>query len=182
MWIIGGIASQSLSIWFLRQGNAGHQNKRLWLAAGLLLFVISIWLISIGLGFELGLTWALTTISVAAYALILFPFFLTKQVGHERVPARLKKMPTPPSGSKLRLALRLFSAGPLYLVAALGLSLLVATKPWAIEITRLFTGGLLTPLFWSAGALHATVDPNLWRVAYMPALITAASGMGYLLL
>ncbi|GAA0487854.1 hypothetical protein GCM10009096_33470 [Parasphingorhabdus litoris] len=181
MWIVGGIAVQSLSILSLRQASETN-GKLVWLVFGLLFFALSIWLISNGLGLELGLTWALTTISVAAYALILYPFVTTKDVGHERVPSRLKKMPNPPSGSKARLALRLFSAGPLYLVAALALSLIVATKPWAIEITRLFTGGLLTPLFWSIGALHATVDESLWRVAYMPVLITAVSALGYFLL
>ncbi|GAB5480610.1 MAG: hypothetical protein Pars92KO_03670 [Parasphingorhabdus sp.] len=181
MWIVGGIAVQSLSILSLRQAN-GASGQLIWLVTGLVLFAISIWLISNGLGFELGLTWALTTISVAAYALILYPFLITQQVGHERIPSRLKKMPKPPSGSKARLALRLFSAGPLYLITALAVSLIIATKPWAIEITRLFTGGLLTPLFWSVGALHATVDPNLWRVAYMPVLITAVSALGYFLL
>lgn len=154
----------------------------LWLASGLALFVLSIWLISNGLGFELGLTWGLTTISVVAYALILAPFFQTRAVGHERVPQRLKKMPTPPSGSKARLALRLFSAGPLYLITALALSLIIATKPWAIEITRLFTGGLMTPLFWSVGALHATVDPDLKRVVWMPVLLTGGAAAGYLFL
>ncbi len=182
MWIIGGIAAQSISIWSLRNANRGEANRLLWLAVGLILFVSSIWLISTGLGFELGLTWALTTISIVAYGLILFPFLGAKEVGHQRVPRRLKKMPIPPSGSKARLALRLFSAGPLYLIASLGLGLMIATKPWAVEITRLFTGGLLIPLFWSLGALHATVDSNLWRVAYMPILITAVSAAGYVLL
>lgn len=86
-------------------------------------------------------------------------------------------MPTPPSGSKARLALRLVSAGPLYLLASLALSLLIATKPWSGEITRLFIGGLSTPLFWSVGALHATVDHDLKRIVWAP-LALAASGFG----
>ena len=182
MWIIGGVAVQSLSIFSLRQASSDTGAARIWLVAGLVMFALSIWLIANGLGFELGLTWGLTTISVVAYALILAPFFRTSAVGHDRVPQRPKKMPTPPSGSKARLALRLFSAGPLYLITALALSLIVATKPWAIEITRLFTGGLLTPLFWSVGALHATVDPDLKRVVWMPVLLTASAATGYVLL
>ncbi|MHA7820032.1 MAG: hypothetical protein ACX930_10335 [Erythrobacter sp.] len=65
------------------------------------------------------------------------------------------------------------SAGPLYLVASLALSLVIATKPWTSEITRLFVGGLSTPLFWSVGALHATVDPDLKRIVWVPLALTA---------
>ncbi len=174
MWVIGGVAAQIASVAALREANS-RSSRSAWLVGGISLYAISIWLISQQLGFELGLTWALVTISAIAYFLILHPFLRAQEIGHQRIPARVKKMPAPPSGSKARLALRLFSAGPLYLIASLGLSLLIATKPWAIEITRLFTGGLLVPLFWSFGALHATVDPNLWRVALAPVLITIFS-------
>lgn len=182
MWVTGGIAVQILSILALRGAKVSQTARALWLTGGITLFAMSIWLISVGLGAELGVTWALTTISVVAYLLILYPFFRTDTVGHNRVPNRLKKMPAPPSGSKARLTLRLFSAGPLYLVTALALSLVIATKPWAGEITRLFTGGLMTPLFWSIGALHATVDANLWRIVWIPVALTMVSIAGYVVL
>lgn len=178
MWVAGGIATQFLSIWALRHA----RRRQPLLLGGLALFALSVAMIATGLGAELGMAWALTTISVVAYALILPPFFRARAIGHDRRPARLKKMPAPPSGSKARLALRLFSAGPLYLVAALALSLLIATKPWADEITRLFTGGLTTPLFWSIGALHATVDTDLKRIIWLPVLLVLAAIGGYILL
>ncbi|MEO1019560.1 MAG: hypothetical protein AAFY56_18005, partial [Pseudomonadota bacterium] len=113
---------------------------------------------------------------------ILHPFFRTQVVGHSRIPRNGRRMPAAPSGSKTRLAVRMLSAGPLYLVAALGLSLLIATKPWTTELTRLFIGGLSTPLFWSIGALHATVDPSLCRILWMPVLLAALSfGVFYLI-
>ncbi|WP_299329626.1 hypothetical protein [Parasphingopyxis sp.] len=182
MWVTGGIAVQILSILALRSARISQSAQAGWLAGGIVLFAASIWLIVRGLGPELGVTWALTTISVVAYVLILHPFLRTRTVGHDRTPSRLKKMPAAPSGSKARLALRLFSAGPLYLITALALSLVIATKPWTGEITRLFTGGLLTPFFWSIGALHATVDSNLWRIVWMPVVLTAAGALGYMFL
>lgn len=170
MFVSGGIIAQLAGVAILREAQR-RQNLGIWLSS-LLLFAASVWLMGQGLGWELGITWALTTISVAAYVLILHPFFRAQAIGHDRVPRSTRRMPTPPSGSKWRLTAKLISAGPLYLIAALGLSLLIATKPWATELTRLFIGGLSTPLFWSIGALHATVDLNLWRVMLVPIAVS----------
>lgn len=180
MWVMAGIASQLLCIQCLRWARALH--SVLFLLFGILLFGLSITLLAAQLGFELGLTWSLVTVSVAAYVLILCPLPVARQIGHKRVPKRTRRAPASPSGSGWRLSVRLFSAGLLYLLTALALSLIVATKPWAQEITRLFTGGLLTPLFWSIGALHATVDASLARVVWMPILLTLVGAAIHLLL
>ncbi|MEM7611993.1 MAG: hypothetical protein AAF270_09960 [Pseudomonadota bacterium] len=179
MWVASGVALQALGIVSLRSAKQSSR-ARLWrVLGGVGALSLSIAAIAQGLGFELGLTWALVTVSLVAYALILTPAINITEVGHQRVPKRTRRMPAAPSGSKLRLAVRLFSAGPLYLICALSLSLLIATKPWAQEITRLFTGGLMTPVFWSIGALHATVDTRLLRVIYLPIAIAAIAGLVY---
>lgn len=173
MFIAGGIVAQLAGVVALREAQK-RQSWAIW-AAGIALFVASIWSMSLGLGWELGATWALTTISVAAYILILHPFFRSHAIGHSRVPRTQRRAPAAPSGSKWRLTVKLIAAGPLWLIAALGLSLLIATKPWTTELSRLFIGGLATPLWWSIGALHATVDLSLWRVVTVPialALVT----------
>lgn len=175
MLVAGGLAAQLLGIFAVRRGQS-HRTT-LWLVLGWTLLFASVLIMAAALGWELGITWALTTVSLAAYALILHPFFRSDRVGHDRAPRDGRRMPAPPSGSKARLALRLISAGPLYLLASLALSLLIATKPWSSEITRLFVGGLSTPLFWSVGALHATVDPDLKRIVWAP-LVLAAIGFG----
>jgi hypothetical protein len=63
-------------------------------------------------------------------------------------------------------------AGPVALAAALGLTALIALRaPW-VEADRLVTAGLVLPLAWSAGAIWATMDAKLVRVAV--ALVVAA--------
>lgn len=180
MLITGGIVAQLAGVAALREAQK-RESWAIWLT-GLLLFAGSVWLMGTALGWELGVTWALTTVSVAAWLLILHPFFRAQSIGHHRVPRTQRRAPTPPSGSKWRLSVKLFAAGPLWLIAALGLSLLIATKPWTTELTRLFVGGLSTPLWWSIGALHSTVDLNLWRVVLLPiALSIITFGAFYLL-
>lgn len=180
MFVAGGILAQLVGVTALRVAQM-RESWAIW-AISLALLAASAWLMAQSLGWELGVTWALTTVSVAAYGLILYPFLRTREIGHSRVPRNGRRMPSAPSGSKARLALRLVSAGPLYLIAALGLSLLIATKPWTTELTRLFIGGLSSPLFWSIGALHATVDPDLKRIIWMPLLLSVVSfGVFYLL-
>lgn len=170
MYIIGGIAAQFAGIAVLRE--AQKRGGAVIVLAGFVLLASSIWLMGQGLGWELGVTWALTTVSVAAWTLILHPFLKAQKIGHDRVPRTARRAPAAPSGSKWRLAVKLFAAGPLWLLAALGLSLMIATKPWTTELTRLFIGGLATPLWWSIGALHSTVDLNLWRVVLLPIAVS----------
>jgi len=180
MFVTSGIVAQLAGIAVLREAQK-RESWAVW-SVSIVLLAGSIWLMGIGLGWELGVTWALTTVSIAAYALIIHPFIRAESIGHNRVPREGRRMPTPPSSSKWRLTVKLTSAGPLYLIAALGLSLMIATKPWTTELTRLFIGGLSTPLFWSVGALHATVDPSLWRVILVPiTLATVSFGAFYLL-
>lgn len=180
MLVAGGIVSQLAGVAALREA----QKRASWpiRTAGIALILGSVWLMGLGLGWELGVTWALTTISIAAYVLILHPFFRAREIGHSRLPRTHRRSPVAPSGSKWRLTVKLVSAGPLYLIAALGISLLIATKPWTSELTRLFVGGLSTPLWWSIGALHATVDPSLLRVTIVPIAIAVLTfGLFYLL-
>jgi hypothetical protein len=179
MLVAGGVLAQLIAIAMLRE--AQRRGRTLLLLIALALLVGSAAAMAQPLGWELGLAWALTAISVVAYGLILPPFFRAHSIGHNRTARDGRRMPVPPSGSKWRLIVKLVAAGPLSLLAALGLSLLIATRPWEQELTRLYVGGLTTPLFWSVGALHATVDSSLIRVAASPILIAlAAFGAFYL--
>ena len=70
-----------------------------------------------------------------------------------------------PPASLARGAARVLLAGPLALVAALGLTALIALRtPW-LEADRLVTAGFLLPIAWAAGAIWATMDGKLVRVA-----------------
>ncbi|MEL6868938.1 MAG: hypothetical protein AAFO81_03970 [Pseudomonadota bacterium] len=182
MWIIAGLGLQTLGIFALRTAQLASSTRSLRALAAIGILLLAILPFTKALGFELGLTWSLVAISLVAYALILRPLVSADAVGHNRAPKRARRMPVAPSDSRRRLTVRLIAAGPLALIAALALSLIIATKPWAVEITRLFTGGLLAPLFWSLGALHATVDSSLWRVVLLPISTTALAASAYWLL
>ena len=70
-----------------------------------------------------------------------------------------------PPASLGRGAARALLAGPLALAAALGLTDLIALRmPW-LEADRLVTAGFLLPIAWAAGAIWATMDSKLTRVA-----------------
>jgi hypothetical protein len=70
-----------------------------------------------------------------------------------------------PPASLARGAARALLAGPLALVAALGLTALIALRtPW-LEADRLVAAGFLLPIAWAAGAIWATMDGKLVRVA-----------------
>ena len=66
-------------------------------------------------------------------------------------------------------------AGPIALAAALGVTAAFALRmPW-LEANRLVTAGLLLPVAWAAGAIWATMDRKLVRVA-IALLATALIG------
>jgi hypothetical protein len=77
-----------------------------------------------------------------------------------------------PQDTFVRGVNRVVLAGPVALAAALGLTALIALRaPW-VEADRLVTAGLVLPIAWSAGAIWATMDARLVRVAV--ALIATA--------
>lgn len=179
MLLAGAILGQLAGVALLR--SAQVRASGLLLAAALVTLLGSIALLSSSLGWEIAAAWGLTSISLVAYGLILHPLTRAERIGQPRAPRDGRRNPASPSGSKMRLAVKLFSAGPLYLIAALAVSLLIATRPWTTEVSRLYTGGLTTPLFWSMGALHATVDPSLWRVTFVPAALGVAGFAAFFL-
>ncbi|MEM8826400.1 MAG: hypothetical protein AAGD40_05685 [Pseudomonadota bacterium] len=146
---------------------------------GLLAIATGIGLFVQDSGLELGIAWALALLSLAAYLRILWPLPLAPKVGHRR--GRRTSSGTAPVTSRWRLAGRLFSAGPLYLLAALGCGLLVSTQTDWLEQNRLLTGAFLIPFLWSLGALHATADTRLLRIFLIPVAIILSSAAGVLL-
>jgi hypothetical protein len=177
MWMVAGFASQLLGLWAWRAARADHGSARpvamFCVGLGLLAASVAIFLASTGL--SLGLGWALLTMSIAAYAVVFPPLARARAIGRDKFRAR------PPvreanRGGRLGLVLRLVSAGPLYLVAALAIGAVVATQmPWA-EVNRLMTGGLLVPFIWALGALHATADLALARVLGAPVALAILFG------
>jgi hypothetical protein len=175
--LLAGLGAQLAGVIAWRQARGGTLPMVLfWL--GLVLLAASLPIYVTALGASLGLSWALLTVSLAAYAVFLPRLLPAAAIGR---PIARQRSPreTAARGGKLGLALRLFAAGPLYLIAALAVGAVLATKlPWS-EVNRLMLGGLVIPLVWALGALHATADLGLVRVLGMPLVITAIFAGGY---
>ena len=140
---------------------------------GLGLLAASIAFMITDLGVALGLCWALLTVSLVAYLFRFVPRLLPHEHIGKDVFKRRKGAARATRGGKVGLALRLVSAGPLYLIAAMAIGAVAATKlPWD-EVNRLMFGGLIIPAIWAVGALHATADLKIWRVLITPVALTA---------
>lgn len=68
-------------------------------------------------------------------------------------------------GSLGRGVARTLLAGPVALAAALGLTGLVALRAPGLEVDRVVAAGFVLPVAWAVGALWATMDRRLARVA-----------------
>lgn len=178
--VLVGLVAQLAGVAAWRRARSGALPVVMfWL--GLALLCASVGLFIAAFGVSVGLSWALLTVSAAAYALFLPRLLPASVIG---VPIMRQRPPRDKAarGGKLGLALRLFAAGPLYLITALAVGAVLATKlPWN-EVNRLMFGGMAVPLIWAIGALHATADLKLLRVLGLPLLVTAILAGGYLAL
>lgn len=159
-----------IEVWSRAQGSS-RGRLLFWLGLGLLAGSLALMMADFGVA--LGLCWALLMISLVAYIYRFVPRLLPhEQVGKDAFKRR-NGATRAARGGKAGLALRLVSAGPLYLVAAMAIGAVAATKlPWE-EVNRLMFGGLIIPAIWAAGALHATADLKVWRVLASPIALTA---------
>lgn len=85
--------------------------------------------------------------------------------GRRPSPAQAARTAPVATGWSTRGVAQALLAGPLALAAALGLAALIALRaPW-VAADRLVTAGFLLPIAWAAGAIWATMDSKLTRVA-----------------
>jgi hypothetical protein len=99
-----------------------------------------------GFGAEIGLPLAVETSAVVAFA-----FILTRVERRRQRERRGRIVPPPPPerGRRLRGLIRSLVAGPLGLVAAMGLGVAVAIAAPMVEQTRLILAGLIVPSLWA---------------------------------
>lgn len=180
MWALAGIGSQLLGVLAWSAARSGRSPVPLfWIGLALLTASVAIFVHTLGTG--LGLSWALLTVSAAAYLIFVPRLLRAPRIGKIAFRSRVNRTKAGRGGG-LGLGMRLLSAGPLYLVAAMAISCVVATKlPWD-EVNRLMLGGLLVPALWALGALHATADLMLWRVLGAPVILTVLFAALYFLL
>ena len=171
MLAIAGLGAQVLGIGAWSQAQMSRHSRLLfWTGLALLLCAVALMIAQFGAA--QGIAWGFVTLSLVAYTRFLPQLVQISHIGKDGF--RRQRTTTKASrGGKLGLALRLVSAGPLYLIAALAVGAVAATKlPWD-EVNRLMFGGLIIPAIWAVGALHATADLAIARVLGAPLLITA---------
>ncbi len=135
-----------------------------------------------GLGWDKAIAYAALGPSVIAFAI------LVRQAEWRRagsMKARgTRQLPLSgliPRHSFGRGVARFILAGPVALAAASGLTATVALRmPWP-EADRLVTAGLLLPVAWAAGAVWATMEKSLARVAVVLSAAAVAFAAGSLL-
>jgi len=150
--------------------------------AGLAMLLASLILPLTTLSSALATSWALLTVSIAAYVTVLSRLWTMHRIGLEPARGRARTARAAAPLNWPALAVRLTSAGPLYLLASMAVGCVLATRTPFLDVNRLMLGGLVVPVAWAAGALHATADRQLARVVLIPLLITATFSGAYFIL
>lgn len=169
MLIVAALATSATGLFCAWWGWRSRGPRLPLFAATLALWALSTALWVSGFGTEIGIPLALETA-----ALVAFGFILTRI--ERRDPKVPRERVTPPPASvrhrRLRGLARFLIGGPLGLVAALGVGILVATQGPGAEQTRLILSGLIVPSLWCVGIAWTVSDRRLLP----PALGFAALG------
>ncbi len=174
--IVAIIAGSLAGAWSLRRAWQLKTGKALWRRAGLALLGATLLWPAWTLGEARGPFVAVTLLSVTALGVI--------ASGYTRRPARAQRAtrdglapePAERAPSAWRTTLRWSLAGPIGMVAAMGLGISYAV--WASgEIqTRLLIGGLIVPLAWGAAMAWTLADSRILRAA---AVLVGTSIIGF---
>jgi hypothetical protein len=129
-------------------------------------------------GAEIGIPLALETA-----ALIAFAFILSRMERRTGRPPRERSASLPPRSGRHILVgcLRALVAGPVGLVAALGIAIVIATRAPLAEQTRLILGGLIVPTLWAIGIAWIACQRRLpLQTATFAAIGVAGFGISFL--
>lgn len=174
--LTGGLSGS----WFLRKAWADRQRQRgklLLLGWGIL--AITTFLASAMIGPVLGLAYAATLPPLGA--LIVVASGVTRRTLREAKRAKLAAEPLEGPARLWRGGLKFLLAGPLGMLAAMGLAFCYASwSPGAIQ-TRLLIAALLVPGLWGLAMTWTLADPRLLRAAAVLAVtIILGFGMAFL--
>lgn len=148
---------------------------------------VGLWTMSTALwiwcfGAEVGVPLALETA-----ALVAFGFIFSRMEGREDRPFRNRSTQADPGSQRSSWrryvfgTLRVLVAGPLGLIAAMGIAVVIATHMPTAEQTRLILAGLIVPTLWAIGIGWVVCQR---RLAVQAASFTAigAAGIGLTIL
>ncbi|MEG8223482.1 hypothetical protein OSJ57_23185 [Sphingomonas sp. HH69] len=172
--ILGGTIAGA---WMLRRAWMLKAGKAPWRWAGLSLISLSIlwpaWL----LGEARGPFIALTLLSVAALGVIASGYTLRPAKAGRAAREGLSPEPAERAPSAWRTTLRWSLAGPIGMVAAMGLGISYAVWAPGEMQTRLLIGGLIVPLAWGGAMAWTLADSRILRATAV-LVGTAFVGLG----
>lgn len=170
------IAGSVAGAWSLRRAWQLKAGKALWRSAGLALLGVTLLWPAWALGEARGPYVAATLLSLTALGVI--------ASGYTRRPVRTRRAtreglapePAERAPSAWRTTLRWSLAGPIGMIAAMGLGISYAVwAPGEIQ-TRLLIGGLIVPLAWGAAMAWTLADSRILRAA---AVLIGAAVVGF---
>ncbi len=155
---------------WLARGAGGHA----FLIGGWLAIFAAFYLFAETWGAEMGTTYALGAISLAAYALIGATY--ERREGKRREPREPavdpEERPTNWKRGTGKAILAIVLAG----IASIGIGVAIAVQaPWPPQ-DRAVIGGLLVPILWGGGMAWTLCDPRLVRATI---ILLAVSALGY---
>lgn len=157
--IVGGIAGA----WSLRRAWQLKADKAPWRRAGLAILAATLLWPAWALGAARGPFMAATLLSVTALGVIASGYTYRPARAGRKVREGLAPEPAERASSPWRTTLRWSLAGPIGMVAALGLGVSYAVwAPGAMQ-TRLLIGGLIVPPAWGSAMAWTLADSRILR-------------------
>ncbi|PZU56556.1 MAG: hypothetical protein DI547_16215 [Sphingobium sp.] len=165
-----------LSLAGIVAAHRGWQGRsRIYSVAACALWAVSTTVWIWGYGPEIG-----TALALESAALLAFGFILTRIERREpreaKARARIAQAPAQAFGYRLRGLVRGLVAGPLGLIAALGVGVAVALCAPMVEQTRLILAGLIVPSLWAAFIVWTLSVQRPGRTAVW---LAGAGGLGF---
>ena len=157
------MAGSFLGIWSLRRAWRRKQGKAPWRSTGLALLAVTLLWPAWVIGEARGPFVAVTLLSIAALAVVASGFTFRPARAGRTAREGLAQEPAERMSNAWRTTLRWSLAGPIGMVAAMGLGISYAAwAPGEVQ-TRLLIGGLIVPLAWGGAMAWTLADSRILR-------------------
>ena len=155
-------AGAGAGAWMLRRSWRGKDQQRALVLGGWLLIIASIVWPAWALGAARGPFIALAVVSTAALAVVASNYSV-RQAKARAARESLAPEPSDRATTKWRETLRWLLAGPIGMVAAMGVGIAYAALAPGEQQTRLVIGGLIVPVAWGACMAWTLADNRILR-------------------
>ncbi|PXA99923.1 hypothetical protein DMC47_00855 [Nostoc sp. 3335mG] len=157
------LGSSAAGAWMLRRAWSRKADNASWRWAGLCLLWLTILLAAWMLGKGRGTFTAVTLIGIAALGVVASGYTIRPAKADRAAREGLAPEPAERAPSAWRTTLRWSLAGPIGMVAAMGLGISYAVWASGEAQTRLLIGGLIVPLAWGGAMAWTLADSRILR-------------------